>query len=72
MATKYAIHVTQGNLDLIKFLNGGVRPEIDVVGESLYYVFTPYDAAPGHIEPESALYDENGHSKDPNIQWIIG
>ena len=72
METKYAIQVTRETLDLIKFLNQGVRPEIEVVGEPLYFIFTPNEALPGHIERESELYDENGNSKDPNIHWIIG
>ena len=69
--SQYALHVTEENLDLIEFLNDGVRPELEE--KFTYFVFSilsPREIS-AKIEFEDDLYDENGHLKDTRIHILM-
>lgn len=63
MPIRYGILITEENLDLIEYLNGGVRPLIEK--ETTYYIFEMNpdntDTQNAEIKSENDLYQPNGH-----------
>jgi hypothetical protein len=58
---KYAIRVSEANLDLITVLNDGVRPLVEE--EPTYFLFEvdgPKSTTNHEIKREDDLYDDNG------------
>ena len=66
MPKRYAIHVSENNLDLIQILNGG--GEVAIEPETTYFVFDavvlPEDTENIEIRTEDSLYDETGKLKE--------
>jgi hypothetical protein len=59
---KYAIQITERNLDLITVLNGGVRPLVEE--EKTFFLFDvdgPDSTTNPEIMNENDLYDESGN-----------
>jgi hypothetical protein len=72
MSKRYAIRITEDNLDLIQFLNDGV--EVKIEDKPTYYLLdieSPTESGYSEIRFEDDLYDETGHAKD-DITFIIG
>lgn len=71
MSTTYAISLNEANLDLIEVLNGGVRPALEEAPTVfLFEAVTPTTTENHRIEPETALYDDDGHAK-ADITFLI-
>lgn len=74
MSHRYAILINEDTLDLIQYLNGGVRPLI--TERTCYYTFqmTPgnTDTEDSDIQEEDDLYNEKGFLKDHNLNLLIG
>ena len=70
---KYAIGINEDTLDLIRVLNGGVKPLIE---EDTCFVFETNedgtDIINHDIKLEDDLYDDKGSSLDYEICWLIG
>jgi hypothetical protein len=75
MPKRYAILINEDTLDLIQYLNGGVRPLI-TSDEDCYFTFqmTPgnTDTEDPDIQAEDDLYNEDGFLKDANLNLMIG
>lgn len=73
MPHKYGILINEDTLDLIQYLNGGVRPWHSAIGD--YYLFDMSeknaDVENPDIKSEDNLYDEKGHLKE-DITLLIG
>lgn len=72
MPTKYSITLVEGHLDLIQYLNGGVRPLI--TEDDLYFTFEMNedntDTQNADIQSGNDLYDERGFLKEERINLV--
>lgn len=70
MAKRYAIQVKEENLDLLEYLNEGIRPEKEDDGRPSIFLFTADEDTPNEIVLEDSLYDKEGNSVDVNLVWL--
>jgi hypothetical protein len=70
MARRYAFQIKEENLDLLEYLNMGVRPVVEGDGRPSIFIFTADRSTPGEIELEDNLYDADGNSIDPELVWM--
>jgi len=70
MGKRYAFQIKEENLDLLEYLNMGVRPMVESDGRPTIFIFTADTTTPGEIELEDNLYDKDGNSIDPEIVWM--
>ncbi len=71
MPKKYAIEINEKNLDLIEFLNDGVRPLLEK--KSTFFIFevnSPREIT-AKIEFGNELYNENGLIKDKELTFLV-
>lgn len=69
---KYAIAITEDNMDLIMFLNDGIRPNTHK-DDKTYLVCEingPREITT-KVEFEHELYNKQGHRKDPSLTFLI-
>lgn len=71
MSKMYLIDIEEQNLDLIEFLNNGVRPEIEKKPTVFMCLIVSPTENTTAIILKDKLYDKKGHYKDPNcINWV--
>jgi len=69
---KYVLPINEETLDLIEFLNVGVRPELE--DETTCFVFEVNGRVIKNqdVVTEDSLYDEGGNRHDTDPHWLIG
>lgn len=74
MPHRYAILINEETLDLIQYLNGGVRPLV-TSNVDCYYTFQMTadntDTEDADIQEEDDLYNEKGFLKEDNLNLLI-
>lgn len=71
MYKTYAISVSEKNLDLIEFLNDGVRPQIEEKPTHFVFTIVTPNEITSKIEYEDDLYDDSGYAIDESMIFVI-